>query len=86
MLVRLNRALEELDKLKAQFSRASAESKDKINSLQNNGERLFQDNKKLQKQKLELLAVFKKQNQLIDVLKRQKVIYFFVQITCQNNL
>jgi hypothetical protein len=71
--LRLNRALEELEKLKGQHSRTIGESKEKIESLQKNTDRLFQDNKKLQKQKLELLAVFKKQNQLIDVLKRQKI-------------
>ncbi|KAJ1556560.1 Golgin sub A member 2, partial [Cladochytrium tenue] len=45
----------------------------KIETLHRNGERLFQENKKIHKQKLELLAIFKKQNQLIDVLKRQKI-------------
>ena len=36
-------------------------------------ERLFQENKKLEKQRNELLLGFKKQLKLVDLLKRQKV-------------
>ncbi|KAJ3143843.1 Golgin sub A member 2 [Irineochytrium annulatum] len=71
--LRLNRALEDLEKSKASLAKFHAESKDKLDSLKKNSERLLQDNKKLVKQKGELIAVFKKQNQLIDILKRQKL-------------
>ncbi|KAG3088066.1 hypothetical protein PI124_g9881 [Phytophthora idaei] len=70
--VRLNRALEELEKVKAQLQ----------DEKKNHGEQMVakaeydqivRDNKKLDKQKGELLAAFKKQMKLIDLLKRQRV-------------
>ena len=36
-------------------------------------ERLLQENKKLEKQRNELLTAFRKQLKLIDILKRQKI-------------
>ncbi|KAI9348613.1 dolichol-phosphate mannosyltransferase subunit 3-domain-containing protein [Obelidium mucronatum] len=71
--LRLNRALEEIDKLKQSLAKTNADSKEKIETLKKNQQNLFTDNKKLIKQKAELLSVFKKQNLLIDNLKRQKL-------------
>ncbi|KAJ3029906.1 UNVERIFIED_CONTAM: Golgin sub A member 2 [Siphonaria sp. JEL0065] len=71
--LRLNRALEEVDKLKQTLNKANADSKDKIETLKKNSQSLFAENKKLAKQKAELLSVFKKQSLLIDNLKRQKL-------------
>jgi len=69
--VKLNRALEEcerLRRLKLQSSNISASSAqaDKINKLQD-------ENRLLKKQKSQLVTAFKKQMKLIDILKRQKL-------------
>ncbi|KAJ3311279.1 hypothetical protein HDU76_003166 [Blyttiomyces sp. JEL0837] len=71
--IRLNRALEEVEKYKQMMAKAAADSKDKMEAMKKTNEKLFNDYKKIQKQKSELLTIFKKQNQLIDVLKRQKL-------------
>ncbi|KAJ3206398.1 Golgin sub A member 2 [Dinochytrium kinnereticum] len=71
--LRLNRAVEEVEKYKNLLTKASAESKDKTDALKTNLEKLHADNKKLVKQKAEMITIFRKQNQLIDVLKRQKM-------------
>lgn len=46
-----------------------------------NADKLITENKRLEKQKVELLAAFKKQMQLIDVLKRQKVCCYFLFVS-----
>ncbi|KAJ3065687.1 Golgin sub A member 2 [Podochytrium sp. JEL0797] len=71
--LRLNRALEEIEKLKHTLNKANADSKDKMENLKKNQQALLTENKKLTKQKAELFSVFKKQNLLIDNLKRQKL-------------
>eukprot|EP00842_Homolaphlyctis_polyrhiza_P000155 jgi/Hompol1/113/HPOL_002443-RA len=70
--LRLNRALEEIEKLKTILSKKDGDSKDKLDVAKRAADGLFAENKKLQRQKAELLAAFKKQAQLITVLKRQK--------------
>ncbi|KAJ3221989.1 Golgin sub A member 2 [Chytriomyces hyalinus] len=71
--LRLNRALEEVDKLKQALGKTNSDSKDKMETLKKNQHDLLNENKKLVKQKAELLGIFKKQNLLIDNLKRQKL-------------
>ncbi|XP_007933326.1 testis-expressed protein 9 [Orycteropus afer afer] len=71
--VRLNRALEEAEKYKLELSKLKQNNKDIANDVQKKIESLKSENKKLEKQKGELMLGFKKQLKLIDVLKRQKM-------------
>ncbi|KAK1802169.1 hypothetical protein P4O66_021841, partial [Electrophorus voltai] len=73
MEVRLNRALEEAEKSKTDLSKLKQSSKDSANQEQHRIEALQTENKKLEKQKAELVMGFKKQLKLIDILKRQKM-------------
>ncbi|KAE9034082.1 hypothetical protein PR003_g8779 [Phytophthora rubi] len=70
--IRLNRALEEIEKVKAQLQ---DEKKNHGEQMVTKAEydQVVRDNKKLDKQKGELLAAFKKQMKLIDLLKRQRI-------------
>ncbi|KAJ3020669.1 Golgin sub A member 2 [Thoreauomyces humboldtii] len=71
--VRLNRALDEIERLKGVASSASSATKEKLEEALRTNEKLLQDHRRVQKQKTELLIAFKKQSQLVDVLKRQKL-------------
>ncbi|XP_059215192.1 testis-expressed protein 9 isoform X2 [Centropristis striata] len=71
--VRLNRALEEVERLKTQLNKMKQSNKDKISEEHQSKENLLAENKMLKKQKAELILGFKKQLKLIDVLKRQKM-------------
>ncbi|MCI4393006.1 hypothetical protein PGIGA_G00152370 [Pangasianodon gigas] len=71
--VRLNRALEEAERSKAELNKLKQSSKDSANQEQQRIEALQAENKKLEKQKAELITGFKKQLKLIDILKRQKM-------------
>lgn len=67
--VRLKRALQEIESLRQQLAAASAspsEHQSELNLLRT-------ENKKLDAQRLELVTCIRKQNKLIDVLKRQKI-------------
>lgn len=70
---RLNRSLSEIEKLKNLLSKASSQVKESQDSYKSRFDALFIENQKLIKQKSDLLLGFKKQGQLIDVLKRQKM-------------
>ncbi|NXP50296.1 TEX9 protein, partial [Heliornis fulica] len=71
--VRLNRALEEAERYKVEVNKLKQTNKDVANQELKTIEELRMENKKLQKQKGELMAGFKKQLKLIDILKRQKM-------------
>ena len=71
--LRLNRALEEIEKLKSQLSKASATTKDSGEQDKKRHEHMTLEIKRLHKQKQELVQAFKKQLKLIDILKKQKM-------------
>eukprot|EP00002_Diphylleia_rotans_P005308 TRINITY_DN1442_c0_g1_i8.p2 TRINITY_DN1442_c0_g1~~TRINITY_DN1442_c0_g1_i8.p2 ORF type:complete len:135 (-),score=42.00 TRINITY_DN1442_c0_g1_i8:178-582(-) len=70
---RLNRALEEVEKYKKLYKEASEQGKDASGISKQQYDKLLADVKKLEKQKAELLQAFKKQQKLVDTLKRQKL-------------
>ncbi|XP_054858626.1 testis-expressed protein 9 isoform X2 [Eublepharis macularius] len=71
--VRLNRALEEAERAKLEVNKLKQNNKDLVSREHNKLEELRLANKRLEKQKGELVAAFKKQLGLIDVLRRQKM-------------
>eukprot|EP00656_Telonema_subtile_P043002 TRINITY_DN4919_c0_g1_i2.p1 TRINITY_DN4919_c0_g1~~TRINITY_DN4919_c0_g1_i2.p1 ORF type:complete len:356 (-),score=96.60 TRINITY_DN4919_c0_g1_i2:4-1071(-) len=71
--LRLNRALEEVERLKGQIKDSQSNARNTGDSLRKGHDQLVADNKKLEKQKAELIVAFKKQLKLIDVLRRQKM-------------
>ncbi|KAJ3294694.1 Golgin sub A member 2 [Borealophlyctis nickersoniae] len=71
--VRLNRVVEEVDRCKAALSKSEADAKEKLEVSKRTQDRLLADIKRLQRQKTELLAAFRKQGQLVGVIKRQKM-------------
>ncbi|XP_008335176.1 testis-expressed protein 9-like [Cynoglossus semilaevis] len=71
--LRLNRALEEVERTKTQLSKMKQIHQDKLSSEQQSKEIVLTENKVLKKQKAELIIGFKKQLKLIDVLKKLKM-------------
>ena len=71
--VRLNRALEELERTKAQLKQLRDEREGAGHGARAEAQRLAAENSKLRKRQSELVLAFKKQAKLIDVLKRQKL-------------
>eukprot|EP01137_Pigoraptor_chileana_P007422 Opistho-2@52981 len=71
--VRMNRALEELDKSKQALQSSKQEAKENGDRLRKQVDSVSAENKRLERQKSELMSAFKKQLKLIDILKRQKV-------------
>lgn len=71
--LRLNRALEEVEKHKTALKSSRESSAVVSSSDRKRMDQLQTENKKLEKQRSELLTAFKKQMKLIDILKRQKM-------------
>ncbi|OWZ09497.1 hypothetical protein PHMEG_00017792 [Phytophthora megakarya] len=70
--IRLNRALEELEKVKVQLQDEKKNHDDQMVSKAEYNQ-VVRDNKKLDQQKRELLIAFKRQMKLIDLLKRHRI-------------
>jgi len=70
---RINRLVEERDKLKARLKELSSTDRDRAVSDRKDVDKLTAEVRKLERQRTELIEAFKKQMKLIDVLKRQRV-------------
>lgn len=76
--VRLNRSLEELEKLRTIMHNHERDDKELRDVTRKKSDEVAAVMKRLEKQKSELLLGFKKQMQLIDNLKKQKVSEMFM--------
>jgi len=70
--VKMNRLLEENDRLKSTVKEAKSSERDKLTGEKDAADKLAADVKRLTKQRTELINAFKKQSKLIDILRRQK--------------
>ncbi|CAH8455967.1 unnamed protein product [Schistosoma turkestanicum] len=74
LTTRLNRAIEESDRYKADLDKVRSSTRESVESMRRNIENIMAENKRLEKQKSELISAFKKQMKLIDILRRQKML------------
>ncbi|XP_014681316.1 PREDICTED: testis-expressed sequence 9 protein-like [Priapulus caudatus] len=72
--VRLNRALEELEKNKKEVHKSRISAKDVSEQERKKVDGLMAEVKRLDRQKAELISAFKKQMKYISILKKQKVL------------
>jgi len=71
--VRLNRALEEIERLRGLLREARAQQQEGKDFARERSNEQLEEIRRLERQRAELLSAFRKQLKLIDVLKRQKV-------------
>ena len=71
--VRLNRVIEELERHKLALKETKEKESGKNKEMREELDKVLEDNKKLERQRNELLQAFKKQMKLIDILKKQKM-------------
>jgi len=72
--IRLNRAYEEIERLKEKLEKAEMVQRNSTDlNADSQMKKMQAEIKKLEKQRSDLVAAFKKQLKLIDVLKRQKI-------------
>lgn len=69
---RINRLVEESEKLKASVKEAGHQDRDRASTDRREVDRLTNEIRKLERQRSELVTAFKKQMKLIEVLKRQR--------------
>ena len=65
--------MEEIEKLKLALRESKMNETGRNEGVRRDQDRLVDENRKLERQRNELLQAFKKQMKLIDVLKRQKM-------------
>jgi len=71
--IKLSRALQEVEKYKRTIENTASEKRQDSEGIRKENEKLSRQIKLLERQRKELLAAFKKQMKLIEILKRQKV-------------
>ena len=71
--VRLNRAQEQIETLKIQLKEARSGGREDNEVMRKQNEKMAAEMRRLERQRNELLAAFRKQLKLVDVLKRQKL-------------
>ncbi|CAD7971497.1 unnamed protein product [Amoebophrya sp. A25] len=69
---RVNRLIEDCERYRTSMKDLKSQDQDKVKSDRKELDRLLADNRKLERQRNELVAAFKKQMKLIDVLKKQR--------------